>query len=522
MVKISKTHATIFLFQLEKPFLTHLFNDLVYLNRDFNIYISYMNNLHFVKSFFVIAAGFFLATSINAQTTDEELAKHPEFTSSNYLVYPEPVNIKYTKAPAGYKPFYISHYGRHGSRYHHDSNEYKYIYKTLSKADSAGKLTELGKQALAYAKVLYKKAAPQKGDLTQVGVHQHEGIAKRMYKNFPEVFKDVNVAGKKVTPHVKAYASTSGRCIVSMAAFIGELRAQNPKISPELISGKSYMNFISAFDWNKLDYSKVKTYTDESDKLWKNVNPQPFLKKLFADSNYVVNNIEADKFYNRFFEIATSLQGMDKPLLDEIAEKAKVPADSFVNLFTTEEKITRWKAQNAWWYSLEGTSPLINSQNGLDFAKPTLQNILDEADAAIAADTSLNARRKSAPSGTLTPIAATLRFGHDAALLPLAALMQLPIANAKVSDLSKLHEQWNDFRIIPMAANLQMVFYKAPNKPILVKFLYNEIEQMPGIELELQKPEQNAFKIAHGPYYYWSDVRDFYRAILNNEKAIRH
>ena len=481
-----------------------------------------MNNLHFVKSFFVIAAGFFLATSVNAQTTDEELAKHPEFTSSNYLVYPEPANTKYTKAPAGYKPFYISHYGRHGSRYHHDSNEYKYIYKTLSKADSAGKLTELGKQALAYAKVLYKKAAPQKGDLTQVGVHQHEGIAKRMYKNFPEVFKDVNVAGKKVTPHVKAYASTSGRCIVSMAAFMGELRAQNPKISPELISGKSYMNFISAFDWNKLDYSKVKTYTDESDKLWKNVNPQPFLKKLFADSNYVVNNIEADKFYNRFFEIATSLQGMDKPLLDEIAEKAKVPADSFVNLFTTEEKITRWKAQNAWWYSLEGTSPLINSQNGLDFAKPTLQNILDEADAAIAADTSLNARRKSAPSGTLTPIAATLRFGHDAALLPLAALMQLPIANAKVSDLSKLHEQWNDFRIIPMAANLQMVFYKAPNKPILVKFLYNEIEQMPGIELELQNPEQNAFKIAHGPYYYWNDVRDFYRAILNNEKAIRH
>ena len=471
-----------------------------------------MKNLHFVKSFFVIAAGFFLATSVNAQVTDEELAKHPEFTSSNYLVYPEPVNTKYTKAPAGYKPFYISHYGRHGSRYHHDSNEYKYLYKTLSKADSAGKLTELGKQALAYAKVLATKAAPQKGDLTQVGVHQHEGIAKRMYKNFPEVFKDVNVSGKKVTPHVKAYASTSGRCIVSMAAFMGELRAQNPKISPELISGKSYMNFISAFDWNKLDYSKVKTYTDESDKLWKNVNPQPFLKKLFADSSYVVNNVEADKFYNRFFEIATSLQGMDKPLLDEIEANAKVPADTFVNLFTTEEKITRWKAQNAWWYSLEGTSPLINSTNGLDFAKPTLQNILDEADAAIAADTA----RGSAP------IAATLRFGHDAALLPLAALMQLPIANAKVSDLSKLHEQWNDFRIIPMAANLQMVFYKAPKKPILVKFLYNEIEQMPGIELELQNPEQNALKIAHGPYYYWSDVREFYRALLNNEKAIRH
>ena len=463
-----------------------------------------MKKNNFVYGFFVLAAGFFLSAPVDAQTSDAELLKHPEFTSSNYLVYPEPVNIKYTKVPAGYKPFYISHYGRHGSRYHHDADEYRFLYKTLSKADSAGKLTELGKQALAYAKVLATEAAPRKGDLTQVGVAQHEGIANRMYKNFGDVFKDWKVGGKKVTPHVKSYASTSGRCIVSMAAFIGELRSLNPKIKPELVSGKSYMKFISAFDWGKLDYSKVKTYTDESDKLWKNVNPQPFLKKLFSDSNYVAKNIEADKFYNNFFEIATSLQGMDKPLLDEIAASAKVPADSFVNLFTTEEKITRWKAQNAWWYSLEGTSPLINRPDGLNFAKPTLQNIIEEADEAIAIDTARST--PPASSGTLKPIAATLRFGHDATLLPLAALMQLPVANAKVSDLSKLHEQWNDFRIIPMAANLQMIFYKAAGKPVLVKILYNEIEQTLAVPCTQNCPA--------APYYRWDDIRNFYNDLL--------
>ena len=232
-----------------------------------------MKKLDFAKGIFVLAAGFFLAAPVNAQVSDEELAKHPEFTSSGYLVYPEPANIKYTKAPAGYKPFYISHYGRHGSRYHHSGEEYTYLFETLAKADSAQKLTELGKQALAYTKVLVDEAAPRKGDLTQVGVKQHEGIANRMSKNFGEVFKDWNVGGKKVTPYVRSYASTSGRCIVSMAAFIGELRSLNPKIHSELISGKSYMKFISAFDWGKLDYSKVKAYTDESDKLWKNVNP---------------------------------------------------------------------------------------------------------------------------------------------------------------------------------------------------------------------------------------------------------
>ena len=492
-----------------------------------------MKKLDFAKGFFVLAAGFLFSAPADAQTNDAELLKHPEFTSSNYLVYPEPVNIKYTKVPAGYKPFYISHYGRHGSRYHHDSDEYKYLYKTLSKADSAGKLTELGKQTLAYAKVLATKAAPRKGDLTQVGVAQHEGIANRMYRNFGDVFKDWKVGGKKVTPHVKSYASTSGRCIVSMAAFIGELRSLNPKIKPELVSGKSYMKFISAFDWGKLDYSKVKTYTDESDKLWQQVNPQPFLKKIFNDSNYVAKNIEADKFYNRFFEIATSLQGMDKPLLDEIAANAKVPADSFVNLFTTEEKITRWKAQNAWWYSLEGTSPLINRPDGLNFAKPTLQNIIEEADEAIAIDTTINARGKSAGEKSemratseiqAAPIAATLRFGHDATLLPLAALMQLPVANAKVSDLSKLHEQWNDFRIIPMAANLQMIFYKAAGKPVLVKILYNEIEQTLAVpcgtsdERLETKDERTILKVSQNcpaaPYYRWDDIRNFYNDLL--------
>ena len=193
---------------------------------------------------------------------------------------------------------------------------------------------------------------------------------------------------------------------------------------------------------------------------------------------------------------------MDRPLLDDIAQAAKVPADSFVNLFTTEEKIARWKAQNAWWYSLVGTSPLINRPDGLNFAKPTLQNILEEADEAIAVDTA----RKPAGAGT-KPIAATLRCGHDATLLPLSALMQLPLASAKVSDLSKLHEQWTDFRIIPMAANLQMVFYKAPNKPVLVKVLYNEIEQT--------LPVPCSEKCPAAPYYRLDDLRKFYSDILN-------
>jgi len=460
------------------------------------------------------------ALPAQAQTTDAELAAHPEYTLSNALPYPEPANVKYTKAPAGYKPFYISHYGRHGSRYHHSADEYKYIAETLAKADSANALTPLGKQMSALAQTLKSEAMPRTGDLTQVGAHQHMGIAKRMAKNFAEVFKDRKAGNKKVTPRVKAYASTSGRCIVSMAAFVGEFRTHFPKIEPELLSGKSYMPFICAFDWGKLDYSRAPAYTAESDKLWQKVDAKPFISKLFADTAYAAKNIDAGTLYNRLLEITDLFPGMDSTLVASVEKATGTTVSKLREIYTPEERTTRWKAQNAWWYSLLGTSPLINKSNGTDFAKGTLQNILDEADTAIASS---------------EPVAATLRFGHDAGLLPLAALMQLPVANAKVSDLSKLHEQWTDFKVIPMAANLQIIFYRkgdAPAKPasekagtspdVLVKVLYNEIEQtLPvpcgnepaatGADKATAKPAKQNCPAA--PYYRWEDFRNFYSQI---------
>ena len=465
-----------------------------------------------------ISAAFALALAAfpaQAQTTDAELAAHPEYTLSGAMPYPEPANIKYTKAPAGYKPFYISHYGRHGSRYHHSADEYKYIAETLAKADSANALTPLGKQINALAQTLKSEAMPRTGDLTQVGAHQHMGIAKRMAKNFADVFKDRKAGNKKVAPHVKAYASTSGRCIVSMASFIGELRTQFPKIEPELLSGKSYMPFICAFDWGKLDYSRAPAYTAESDKLWQKVDTKPFIGKLFADTAYAAKNIDAGTLYNRLLEITDLFDGMDAPLAASVEKATGTTVSTLREVYTPEERVARWKAQNAWWYSLLGTSPLINKSNGTDFAKPTLQNILDEADTVLAGS---------------EPVAATLRFGHDAGLLPLAALMQLPVANAKVSDLSKLHEQWTDFRVIPMAANLQIIFYRKGDAPakagaspdVLVKVLYNEIEQtLPvpcgnepaatGADKATAKPAKQNCPAA--PYYRWEDFRNFYSTL---------
>ncbi|MCF0222058.1 MAG: histidine-type phosphatase [Fibrobacter sp.] len=447
----------------------------------------------------IFVAATFTAPQATAQTTDSIMLANLEFTASGYLAYPEPdKSVKYTKAPAGYKPFYIGHYGRHGSRYHYSADDYRYIYETLAKADSAKALSVTGKHVLAASKILMDIAAPRAGDLTALGARQHQGIAQRMVKNFPEVFADrKGEKGKKVNAQVDAYASTSGRCILSMSAFLGELRAQRPKVIVHQETGKSLMAFINTFNFDiTKDYGEIPAFKAENDKVWQNVSTRNFTQTLFADTAYVALNVDIGNLYNKMFEIAGSLQGMEENNALTILER----------LFTKEEKLNRWKAQNVWWYSVLGTCPLTGN-DGLNTAKPVLKHILDEADKVAGT----NATAKGAvPSAT----AATLRFGHDTAILPLAGLMQLSIANANVTDMTKLHQQWTDFKIIPMAANLQMVLYKAASKPVLVKFLYNEREvtaPIPCDETKLAKKE----KCPAAPYYRWSDVLDFYGKILD-------
>ena len=45
-------------------------------------------------------------------------------------------NFKLTKAPSGYTPFYISHYGRHGSRYYWNDVLYRELDSLLTDRDS--------------------------------------------------------------------------------------------------------------------------------------------------------------------------------------------------------------------------------------------------------------------------------------------------------------------------------------------------------------------------------------------------
>ena len=407
---------------------------------------------------------------------------------SNYYAYPTPT-AKYTKAPVGYKPFYISHYGRHGSRFHQPADHYHALYNTLAKADSLSKLTDLGKSLLERAKYLDEYASPRAGDLTQLGVAQHQGIAKRMVKNFPEVFKN--------DAYVEAYASTSVRCVVSMAAFLEELHALKPKVEIHQESGKYLMSFISPLDFGKIiGESNTPAWQKENEKLYSHVNPTRMMRTIFNDSNYIQKNVDAGDLFSKIYEIGNSLQG--SPEIEF----------SFDDLWTEEDLTARWHAQNAWWYSVLGNNPFAKKQ-GLDNARPLLKNVLDVADKVIAADTTKADKTAKAAK----KITATLRFGHDTVIFPFAVLLQLENGTQntgiETADMENLHKVWRDYEISPMAANVQLIFYKSSKKgaPILVKVMLNEIEQ----KLPVTCDTATVKNCPATPYYRWEDVRTFYR-----------
>ncbi|MDE5552773.1 MAG: histidine-type phosphatase, partial [Muribaculaceae bacterium] len=88
-----------------------------------------------------------VSLSVFAQTTPEEVKSDLNKSGGVYYAYPTVVAVS-TPAPDGYKPFHISHYGRHGSRYLISDNDYRQVSELLHRANDANALTPLGKDVM--------------------------------------------------------------------------------------------------------------------------------------------------------------------------------------------------------------------------------------------------------------------------------------------------------------------------------------------------------------------------------------
>lgn len=415
---------------------------------------------------------FLLTTSVCAQSAYDTIRSNRLLAACNYYVYPDSNFKEQTPPPTGYKPFYISHYGRHGSRYLNNRYAFDMPYHTLEKADSLNKLTSVGKAVLGQIKYIVRNTENQWGELTELGKEQHRGIARRMMERFPEVFVDSAIIDAKSTMVI--------RCILSMATAMQEIVTQHPKLNIQMDASKHDMVYLNFQDKKLRDsmmtYATKKAFAKFANK---RIKTDRMMKLLFNDSAYIKEYVDS-RWFN-YYLLKTGLMQQNTSMRD---------TSKIADLFTDEEIYHFWEYENAWWYFMYGPS-LLNGGKQPFTQRILLQKIIDDADFYI----------QNEKTG------ASLRYGHETIVLPLTCLLDLNGYGYQTMNLEDIEShKWWACMIIPMAANIQFVFYRKNkhDKDILLKVFLNENEATLPLPTD------------HAPYYHWNDFKEYYLKKLDS------
>ncbi len=411
----------------------------------------------------VLLPALLLCVAATAQTTKRELLQDLGKTGASYYAYPGPRQTALTPAPEGYKPFYISHYGRHGSRYVSDNKYYTRAIAALDSAARLGLLTPRGRDVLAKLCVGYADAFNRDGDLTALGGRQHREIARRMYERFPELLSQ--------PLRIDAKSSTTRRCMISMFNFCGELQALNPWLDISMDASSHDMHYVVGNSDVKLakgprqdEFERKLDLLDE-----KASDSRRLMKVLFTDPAKVSAFVKGSDLAYNLYKVASDLQNVPELNL------------SLMDLFTRDELFDTWVVGNADW--LLGYGLIPGSTPGYLKRKEVMDSIVSYADRFVAGDRP----------------AVSLRFSHDSAVLPLAYMLGLKEAMGATGDLANVYKQVSIDKIIPMGGNIQLVFYKKDGSDdVLVKFLLNENETSVPVRTDC------------APYYHWTDVKAYW------------
>ena len=415
-----------------------------------------------------------LSMMMTAQTPKQDIKNDFRFSGGSFLNYPGPKQNKLTPAPKGKKPFYISHYGRHGSRNITKPEVFQNLLQIMAQAEEQKALTPLGIDVMKRIMMIEADAHERMGELTAIGAQQHTDIMRRMVERFPEVFNG------KVT--ITARSTTSIRSILSMCNAMSQLKAMRPNLVINQDASLRDMHHLfhidtvltarSLSDENKAYYDAFCQKYPTADRL---------ITSLFSDTAFISKHINKERIVGNLFQLASDLQDTD------ISNKL-----TLYDIFTEEELYMNWKKKNTEWYL--GWSFCPTNGGKMPYSQRfLLSNIIERADSCI----------------QLAHPGANLRYGHDTALLPLICLLGVNGYDLNTTDLEQLEQRgWVDYHMIPMAGNLQIVFYRKnpADKDVLIKVLLNENEATLPLQTDV------------APYYHWNDFRNYYLQRINNYK----
>lgn len=336
------------------------------------------------------------------------------------------------KAPRGYKPVYISHYGRHGSRYLVNPGQYESVYSVLFEASAAGKLTAEGERIWQLYSEIYPSFDKHEGELTPLGAEQHRGIAARMVQRYPSLFR----RGSRVV----ANSTNLERTMLSMLNFTQTLQALRPRLDIQSDASRSYMGRINQHTLENPSATEYDIRWKKGTGLWMPaykeyvaalINPEPFCRRLFTDYAWLQRICKPLDFEFDFCDVAMNLPscGLGYGLLEA---------------FTYDELMLLGRLDNYRFYVSKSRWPGYDKR-ACYLSESVLGDIIDRTAEDLA-----------------DGVRVRLRFGHDGCMMALFALLRLDGWNAELEDPADSWKVWDVSRI-PMASNLQLVFF-APRR----------------------------------------------------------
>lgn len=411
-----------------------------------------------------------LAASLQAQDVRALLRENPERLANIHHSYEPPEVTVDTPAPEGYEPFYLSHYGRHGSRYHTSMRAVLRVSTILDTLGMLGCLTEEGQALRDELNSLARFHEGQSGNLTTRGGLEHQGISQRLYERVPSLFH------QQERNRVVAVSSSSQRCIQSLANFSLKLSGNTPQLQFTVYAGERFMKFLAPGSTIPLNPSH---FTICDSVMTARFDPARVMKAWFTDPWFAAQHLgrfTVHRFIYYVFYAANIGQCL----------KLDYDVPDIYRHFTEEELYELWYVDDIANYNYFANT--VENLCRYDMTgQGVLVDIVEKADAAMAGN----------------DIAADLRFGHDSGLMSLWTFLRMEKCEVPRPMAEGPEIGWYCFREMPMGSNLQMIFYKNRKDDVIVKILRNEQE----VVIPSLKPWK-------GPYYKWKDLRAHFGELL--------
>ncbi len=387
-------------------------------------------------------------------------------------------NQQYTPPPAGFKPVFVNHVGRHGSRFFTKAGSDVQVLQVLEAAEKSKALTSLGQQLLAMTQ---RFVSIQKGNyenITGLGAAEQRLIGKRLLYNYQQAF-----TGKGL----EIYATHKVRTQQSAAAFLDSFASYAGK--------KEYKILPDSLDTMLRFYDLSPAYQafKKSAAIQQPVDSLLNDKKTSQYAQQVCSGIFTPAFKTDAVAFTTNLY-------DVYCGAFSVPVEMKAHGYAAQSldfKLAFTSQQLQWFAFINGAEDFLEKGAGRDtagiqatVATPLLANFITTTSAVVDHTKQTDA---------------ILRFTHAEAISPFATLLGIPQASVPAASIYQYNKHWLPEAIIPLSANIQWIIY-SNGADYLVKVLLNEKEVMLPVTTQVS------------PYYKWEDVKKYYIGKLNSLK----